>query len=93
MNGATADPCATTISTPSRTMPRMIGASQTNLGRVLKYLDNTGLAENTVVVYFSDNGPNSFRWNGGMKGRKGSIDEGGLRSPFFMRWPGRIRSW
>ena len=36
--------------------------------------------------------PNSFRWNGGLKGRKGSLDEGGLRSPFFIRWPERLRA-
>jgi hypothetical protein len=43
-----------------------------------------------VVLYFSDNGPNSWRWNGGMKGRKGSLDEGGLRAPCLFRWPGQI---
>src|SRR5690606_17945463 len=41
-------------------------------------------------IYFSDNGPNSWRWNGGMKGRKGSTDEGGVRVPFLIRWPGHI---
>ncbi|MDG2323396.1 MAG: sulfatase-like hydrolase/transferase [Akkermansiaceae bacterium] len=61
-----------------------------NVGRVLKKLDALGLREETIVVYFSDNGPNSFRWNGGMKGKKGSVDEGGLRSPFLIRWPGEI---
>lgn len=61
-----------------------------NVGRLLKKLDDLKLRENTIVVYFSDNGPNSYRWNGGMKGRKGSIDEGGLRSPFFIRWPKHI---
>ncbi len=61
-----------------------------NVGRVLKRLDELKLSEDTIVVYFSDNGPNSFRWNGGMKGKKGNIDEGGVRSPFFIRWPGRI---
>ncbi|NDB77546.1 MAG: N-acetylgalactosamine 6-sulfate sulfatase, partial [Verrucomicrobia bacterium] len=59
-----------------------------NVGRVLKRLDELKLAENTIVIYFSDNGPNSWRWNGGMKGRKGSTDEGGVRSVFFLRWPG-----
>ena len=63
-----------------------------NVGRILTKLDDLKLRENTIVIYFSDNGPNSYRWNGGMKGRKGSIDEGGLRSPFFIRWPGRIRA-
>jgi hypothetical protein len=43
------------------------------------------------VLFFSDNGPNSSRWNGGMKGRKASVDEGGVRSPLMVRWPGRIK--
>ncbi len=58
-----------------------------NVGRVLKRLDDLNLSENTIVIYFSDNGPNTSRWNGGMKGIKGSVDEGGVRSVFFMRWP------
>ena len=62
-----------------------------NVGRVLKKLDELKLAERTIVIYFSDNGPNSWRWNGGMKGRKGSTDEGGLRVPCLMRWPGHIQ--
>jgi arylsulfatase A-like enzyme len=62
-----------------------------NVGRVLRQLEELKLADNTIVIYFSDNGPNSFRWNGGMKGRKGSTDEGGLRVPMLMRWPARIK--
>ena len=62
----------------------------TNVGRVLAKLDELKLCEDTIVIYFSDNGPNSWRWNGGMKGRKGSVDEGGLRVPFLIRWPGHI---
>lgn len=62
-----------------------------NVGRVLKKLEELKISENTIVVYFSDNGPNSFRWNGGMKGRKGVTDEGGVRSVLFMRWPGKIK--
>ena len=61
-----------------------------NVGRVLAKLDELGLRENTIVLYFSDNGPNSWRWNQGMKGRKGSLDEGGVRTPFLIRWPGHI---
>lgn len=63
-----------------------------NVGRVLRKLKELGLSENTIVVYFSDNGPNSWRWNGKMKGRKGSTDEGGVRVPCIIRWPGRIRA-
>ena len=61
-----------------------------NVGRVLAKLDELELGGNTIVLYFSDNGPNSWRWNGGMKGRKGSVDEGGLRSPLVIRWSGHI---
>src|SRR5438034_9198867 len=61
-----------------------------NVGRVLAKLDELKLNDNTIVIYFSDNGPNSWRWNGGMKGRKGSTDEGGVRAPFLIRWPGHI---
>lgn len=61
-----------------------------NVGRVLKSLDDHKLASNTIVVYFHDNGPNGARWNGGMKGRKASTDEGGVRSPLLVRWPGKI---
>jgi arylsulfatase A-like enzyme len=61
-----------------------------NVGRILQRLDDLKLADNTIVLYFSDNGPNSPRWNGGMKGIKGSTDEGGVRAPFLIRWPGHI---
>ncbi len=63
-----------------------------NVGRVLGKLQEHGVADKTIVVYFSDNGPNSWRWTGGMKGRKGSTDEGGVRSPCFIRFPGKIKS-
>jgi arylsulfatase A-like enzyme len=62
-----------------------------NVSRILHKLDELHLADNTIVIYFSDNGPNSWRWNGGMKGIKGSTDEGGVRSPFMIRWPGHIK--
>jgi hypothetical protein len=68
----------------------MLENQDENVGRVLKKVDELGLQENTIVFYFSDNGPNTLRWNGGMKGKKGSVDEGGLRSTALMRWPGKI---
>jgi arylsulfatase A-like enzyme len=63
-----------------------------NVGRLIKKLDDLEIAENTIVIYFSDNGPNGFRWNADMKGKKGSVDEGGVRSPFFIRWPEKIEA-
>ncbi|MCK4294881.1 MAG: arylsulfatase [Planctomycetes bacterium] len=62
-----------------------------NVGRVLRKLKELTLSEKTIMVYFSDNGPNSWRWNDRMKGRKGSTDEGGVRVPCLVRWPGRIK--
>ncbi|HET9486416.1 MAG TPA: arylsulfatase [Chryseosolibacter sp.] len=63
-----------------------------NVGRVMDKLKSLRLEDNTIVVYFHDNGPNSSRWNGGLKGRKGSTDEGGVKSPLFIRWPGKIEA-
>jgi arylsulfatase A-like enzyme len=62
-----------------------------NIGRLLAALAEKALDRNTVIVYFHDNGPNGPRWNGGMKGRKGGTDEGGVRSPLFVRWPAKIK--
>lgn len=61
-----------------------------NVGRIVKKLEDLGIDDNTIVLYFNDNGPNSWRWNGGMKGRKGSTDEGGVRTPLFVKWPAEI---
>ncbi len=61
-----------------------------NVGRIIQKLRDLGLEENTIVMYFSDNGPNGWRWNGGMEGIKGSTNEGGLRSPFVAQWPAKI---
>lgn len=57
-----------------------------NVGRMLSRLDDLGVADDTIVVWFHDNGPNGVRWNGDMRGRKGSTDEGGVRSPLYIRW-------
>ncbi len=59
-----------------------------NVGRLMSKVEELGLSQNTIIIYLSDNGPNSWRWNGGMKGRKGSVDEGGVRSPMFIKWEG-----
>ena len=61
-----------------------------NVGRIMDRLKELNLEENTIVLYFCDNGPNGWRWNGGMKGRKGSVDEGGVRLPLIIRWSGTL---
>lgn len=74
----------------TRCVLAMLANQDRNVGRVLAKLDALKLSENTIVVYFSDNGPNSWRWNGGMKGIKGGTDEGSLRSVCYLRWPARL---
>jgi arylsulfatase A-like enzyme len=62
-----------------------------NVGRVLDALKKQKLDANTLVLFFSDNGPNGARWVGGMKGQKGSTDDGGVRSVLHVRWNGAIK--
>ena len=69
----------------------MVANQDRNVGRVLDALRERGVEENTIVIYFSDNGPNTWRFNGGMKGRKGTTDEGGVRSTCFIRWPAKLK--
>jgi len=70
----------------------MVENMDENIGKIFEKLEELKIAENTIVIFFSDNGPNSDRYNGGMKGRKGSVDEGGVRVPFYIKWPGRIKA-
>jgi arylsulfatase A-like enzyme len=63
-----------------------------NVGRLLNKLDELKVTEDTIVLFFHDNGPNGTRWNGDMEGRKGSTEEGGTRSPLLVRWPKRIKA-
>jgi len=61
-----------------------------NCGRVLAALGRLGLAENTIVVFTSDNGGERFSHNWPFTGRKTELLEGGLRIPAIIRWPGVV---
>ena len=65
------------------------------VGEVLKKLDDLGLADNTIVVYGTDNGAETASWpDGGITpfhGEKGTTWEGGMRVPMIVRWPGVIK--
>jgi arylsulfatase A-like enzyme len=72
------------------TYRRMIARMDLQVGRVLKALDETGLADNTIVVFTSDNGGERFADTWPFTGRKEELLEGGLRIPAVVRWPARI---
>lgn len=64
-----------------------------NIQRVLECIEKNGIQKNTIVIFMSDNGPSFVkRYNGGMRGTKGQVHEGGIRVPCFIRWPDKIRS-
>lgn len=66
-----------------------------DVGKLLKTLDDLGVADNTIVVYTTDNGPNRFTWpdaaNSPFRNEKDSNFEGAFRVPAIVRWPGHIK--
>jgi arylsulfatase len=85
--------------TPRAAYAAMISRLDRDVGRVLDLLSATKLEENTLVLFMSDNGPTTdaggvdtrfFDSTGGLRGRKGSVFEGGLRVPLIARWPGKV---
>ena len=65
----------------------MITNIDQNVGRLLKTLKELGIDKNTIVIYTSDNGPNTRRYVGDIRGKKGEVLDGGIRNMFFLRWP------
>ncbi len=69
---------------------RTIAQVDHNLGKLRKFLEANGLAENTILIFLTDNGSSqgSRIFNAGMRGHKGSTFDGGHRVPCFIHWPG-----
>jgi arylsulfatase A-like enzyme len=69
----------------------VIEALDLAIGRILATVDELELRQNTLVVFFSDNGAGSrFSSNAPLSGGKDSLMEGGIRTPCIMRWPGQL---
>jgi len=66
-----------------------------SIGALLKHLDDIGMADNTIVIFTTDNGAEVFTWpDGGMtpfRATKGTVFEGGFRVPAIIRWPNHVK--
>ena len=74
------------------TYGRMVMEMDAQVGRVLKQLDDSGIANNTIVIFTSDNGGERFSDTWPFTGKKGELLEGGLRIPAIVRWSGHVRA-
>ncbi|MEM7673157.1 MAG: sulfatase-like hydrolase/transferase [Verrucomicrobiota bacterium] len=72
-------------------LKEMIEIMDEGIGDILDQLERAGVLQDTLVIFTSDNGPASHGSSGGLRGKKGSIWEGGHRVPAIFYWPGHIR--
>ena len=85
---------------PRATFAGMTSRLDRDVGRILDFVKKLGIDGNTLVIFTSDNGPTSaggadpdfFDGNGGFRGIKRDLYEGGIRMPMIARWPGRIKA-
>ncbi|MBC8201251.1 MAG: arylsulfatase [Planctomycetes bacterium] len=84
---------------PRAAYAAMITRFDTEVGTILDALKRNGIAENTIVIVTSDNGPSwiggvdmeFFKSSGGLRGRKAQLFEGGIKVPTVVRWPNHIQ--
>ena len=71
----------------ARKVYAMVTNIDDNLGKLFQKLDELEIADQTIVIFMTDNGPQQMRYTGGMRGLKGSVYEGGVRVPFYIKYP------
>jgi len=70
---------------------QLVEHMESRIGGILNYLEQSGAAKNTIVLFLSDNGADPNGSNAPLRGRKTTLFEGGIRIPLLMRWPGVIQ--
>ncbi|WP_139956995.1 arylsulfatase [Flavicella sediminum] len=86
--------------TPHAAFAAMVDRLDTYVGQIVAKVNELGIADNTIIMFASDNGPHAeggadpefFNSTGGLKGIKRDLYEGGIRSPFVAVWPGKIKA-
>lgn len=76
----------------ARKVYAMVSNIDDNFGKLLEKLDELNIADNTLIIFMTDNGPQQARYVGGMRGRKGDVYQGGVRVPFYMRYPSSFKN-
>lgn len=87
-------------SKPHAAFASMVGRLDHYVGQIVAKLESLGISDNTIIMFASDNGPHAeggadpefFNSGGGLRGIKRDLYEGGIRSPFIVVWPNKIKS-
>ena len=74
----------------ARKVYAMVTNIDDNLSRLFQKIKALGIEDNTIIIFMTDNGPQQARYVAGMRGRKSSVHRGGIRVPFFMRYPSKF---
>jgi len=88
------------VAKPHATYAAMVSRLDAYVGQILDKLETLGLASNTIVIFSSDNGshqeggadPAFFNSSGGLRGNKRDLYEGGIKTPFIVKWPGKVKA-